>query len=301
MLTCGRIQINLEYMEYGPSPQNLERSLLQKAIRRGNVELVEKVVKYLISKGDFDWLRKRLAVITYEECWTLGTELRFDKNEHIIIEQYKNLALAVKNKNAAGLASLAMQLDKKNKTSDEVKAIETIANAMDNKEEFWDWIKTEPGYQKHKRRIELAKEHVTKAVYPTDKAQMFAAAYLCGKELVPETKFTQPDNDPNFPYWIAFDKHTELGRMLIEKAAKKIGCNYYEAARLAFYFEGSVTKQLTDSPYWEHILTFGNDASKTWNELKPILIDISKDHAKALEERINKPIPKKEDPQLSLF
>ena len=294
-------------MEYNPSPQNLERSLLQKAVRRGNVELVEKVVKYLISKGDFDWLRKRLAVITYEECWTLGTELRFDKNEHIIIEQYKNLALAVKNKNAAGLASLARKLSDgktfilENKSADEVRAIESVSNAMAHKEEFWGWIEKESGYAKHKRRIELAKEHVTKAVYATDKTQMFAAAYLCAKDLVPETKFTQPTYNQNFPYWVAFDKHTEYGKIFIEKAAKEIGCDYNKAAKLAFYCAGSVTNQLMDSPYWGHIIDIGNDERKIWDELKPKLIYFTKDHAKALEERINKPIPQKEDPQLSLF
>jgi hypothetical protein len=34
------------------SEHELERSLLQKAIRRGNEELTEKVVKYLTNVGD---------------------------------------------------------------------------------------------------------------------------------------------------------------------------------------------------------------------------------------------------------
>jgi hypothetical protein len=32
-----------------PAPNDMERSLLQKAVRRGNVELTDKVVQYLIS------------------------------------------------------------------------------------------------------------------------------------------------------------------------------------------------------------------------------------------------------------
>ena len=63
---------------------NLEiiKSLLQKAVRRADVELTEKVVKYLISIDEFKWLKSRLAVIAYEECWTFGSQLYNDQNKH---------------------------------------------------------------------------------------------------------------------------------------------------------------------------------------------------------------------------
>ena len=79
---------------YKSSPHNLERSLLQKAVRRGDVGLVEKVISYLIGVGDRNWLKKRLIIIAYEECWPLATEINSDK----IYDSYKKLALSVKIK-----------------------------------------------------------------------------------------------------------------------------------------------------------------------------------------------------------
>ena len=52
------------------SPYAVEHSLITKAVRRGNVDLVEKTFNYLINiAGQRHWLKNRLAVIGYEECW----------------------------------------------------------------------------------------------------------------------------------------------------------------------------------------------------------------------------------------
>ena len=40
------------------------RSLLQKAVRRGNTEMVNSVLHYFIQTGQDKWIRNRLAVIT---------------------------------------------------------------------------------------------------------------------------------------------------------------------------------------------------------------------------------------------
>lgn len=40
------------------------RSLLQKAVRRGDYNLTKKVIAYLLQIDEFQWLRKRLAVNT---------------------------------------------------------------------------------------------------------------------------------------------------------------------------------------------------------------------------------------------
>ena len=85
------------------SKNDIERSLLQKAVRRGNEAVVEKALKYLFSVDDTAWLKKRLFVIAYEECWTLGNELTATN----LTKDYKKITKSVKNKNAAGLASLA--------------------------------------------------------------------------------------------------------------------------------------------------------------------------------------------------
>ncbi|MFZ1290063.1 MAG: hypothetical protein WAR79_08230 [Melioribacteraceae bacterium] len=129
-----------------------------------------------------------------------------------------------------------------------------------------------------------------------DKPMMFAAAYLRAKKIVPRTTQTQPQNNPNFPYWIAFDKHTEMGKFVISEACKKININPYVGMSLSFYLEGSLCNQMTISPYWQLArewkmnqlkMTF-TEANIIWNQLKPIIIELTKDKAKDLQERIEK-------------
>ena len=47
----------------GPSKFELERSLLQKAVRRGNEYVIEKVFKYLLLNDKKSWLKKRSGFI----------------------------------------------------------------------------------------------------------------------------------------------------------------------------------------------------------------------------------------------
>jgi hypothetical protein len=174
------------------SLHELERSLLQKAVRRGNEELTEKVVKYLTDVGDTIWLRNRFPIIVFEECWTY-TGL-----------SYSILSRTVKNKNAAGLGALAV----KNNTSDDL-AIRAVARGIDNPVKFWEWARSNDS---NKHIIETAFSASKRSVSPEDKAMMFAAAYLAVKCPLPEIQVIEPNNDPNFPYWIAIDKHTGRGR-----------------------------------------------------------------------------------------
>ena len=99
-----------------PSPYLIEHSLIQKAVRRGNVELVEKVFNYLCDKkGQDKWLRNRLAVIGYEECWPYANELDYSCGDYKLLEQYKAITCRVKNKDCDGLAYLAKRLNQWNK------------------------------------------------------------------------------------------------------------------------------------------------------------------------------------------
>ena len=73
------------------SEYDVERSLLQKAVRRGYADLAERVVNYLLSVDDRAWLRKRLFVIAYEECWPIGSNLGGLNlvSEYIVLPRYK--------------------------------------------------------------------------------------------------------------------------------------------------------------------------------------------------------------------
>ena len=67
---------------------------------------------------------------------------------------------------------------------------------------------------------------------------------------------TQPTypTDPEFPIWVAFDRHTGLGRDAIIKAARTIGVDTSDALWIAFYIEGSKCSTMTPSQYWDKYL-----------------------------------------------
>lgn len=286
---------------------NLEiiRSLLQKAVRRADVELVEKIVKYLISIDDFTWLKNRLAVIAYEECWTFGSQLYDDQNKQKVLEQYLELAATVKNKNAAGLAILASKYhDGEWKAlvgdTDQKKAIESISNAIDSPNDFWKWVRSQKRtYDKYHGRIESAKKAVTKCKFETDKAMIYAAAYFAIKDEVPKTVPAQPQNDPNFPYWVAIDKHTTIGREAFIDTCQQVDLHPVAAQTIAFYLEGSRCNQIANSPYWDLAKKWAFDRMKDltsqmiytkWEELKPILIEFTRGSADEVKNIIEKPI-----------
>ncbi len=142
-----------------------------------------------------------------------------------LLEQYVTLSSTVKNKDAAGLATLAVKYKEGDwkalrGSNSQRSAITSVSNAIDNPDAFWKWA-LENG-RRHVGRIEAARVSLTKAIFDTDKAMMYAAAYFAAKDEVPLTANAQPLNSPNFPYWIAFDKHTDYGREVISEAAQKI-------------------------------------------------------------------------------
>ncbi len=297
---------------------NLEitKSLLQKAVRRADVELTEIIVKYLISIDEFKWLKSRLAVIAYEECWTFGSQLYDDQNKLKVLEQYLELAATVKNKNAAGLATLASKYhDGEWKAlvgnADQKKAIKSVANAIGSPNDFWEWVRSQKRtYNKHHGRIESAKRAVTKCKFETDKAMIYAVAYFAIKDEVPKTVPAQPQHDPNFPYWVAIDKHTTIGKEAFIDAYKKIDLLAVRGQRIAFYLEGSKCNQIMNSPYWDlskdwQLNRMGYTITQIhakWNELKPILIELTKRRADEVKNIIEKPISDTGDSdQLSLL
>lgn len=295
----------------GADNNDIERSLLQKAIRRGNEELVVKVLEYLIRVGDLSWLRKRLFVIAYEECWTLAHEITTDQ----IIEQYKKITRSVKNKNVAGLAALVSDYRKGNYgvldglVDDEIENIKSISNAIDTPKQFWTFIRNLPGYQGNYNRIESAVKATAKATFEHDKLLMFAASCLTAENQIPDTLFTQPNNDSNFPYWIAFDKHTTRGKEILIEASNKINLDSRFGMKLAFYFEGSICNQIVDSPYWTCLVNWEMrrmgfsipKASQIWEELKQIVVDLTSPKIKLLITNLNTISRSDDDQQISLF
>ncbi len=295
-----------------PSPNRIEHSLITKAVRRGNVELVEKVFKYLLTiKGQDKWLRNRLAVIGYEECWPYANTLKFTGTDYQVLEQYKAIACRVKNKDCDGLAYLAKRLNQGNEnavigTEEQQLAIRRIAEAIKDDTLFWSWIEKQPVYESHRQRIEAAKSARKKNLMQKDKSIMFAAAYFSVTNPIPDVEIIEPNNDPNFEYWVAIDKHTTEGEEIIGRASEKIKLPIHDGYLLAFFFAGALCNKNQQAPFFElfkqyrfGLMGFTSEQAKDkWEELKPLIIQMSKAEVDLMLNRINN--VKDESDQLEL-
>lgn len=228
------------------------RSLLQKAVRRGAVSVAEKATIYLIQQGESTWLRNRLGVITFEETWTYTSNLQFTTDENCLIAQYKNLARSSKNKDAAGLGSLAYELSKGSfdilrKNPQENRHIKIVAEAIKRPDDFWAWAKKNTSNLDFLKKAETGYKY---AGWPWDKAFALASAYLFICDGAPPT--TEHDLAPiTFPFWVAIDKHTPTGKIALAKCAEKININKSTLGWIQFYLESSKCENLQASLWWE--------------------------------------------------
>jgi hypothetical protein len=274
------------------------RSLLQKAVRRGNTEMVNSVLQYFIQTGQDKWLRNRLTVITAEECWPYLSSPTHD---------YIELTTAIKNKDAAGLGSVALAYrDKSYYVPPETEVME-VAELLERPNYFFENTRNyKLDYPQHVF-MEKAKEAYRKSTHEGDKATALAAAYLVAKHPMPEVSYVaQPNYE--FPIWVAFDKHTTLGGDAIIEAARSIGVDASSALCIAFYIEGSKCSNLAPSPWWDLYLKCRyyahnispEEAQDIWDRLVPVLKDLLKDRVENIKEVLSRYSPI-EEAQLTLF
>jgi hypothetical protein len=300
-----------------PDTDQLSRSLLQKAIRRGHSTLTQLVISCIIKNNDFDWLRKRLAVITFEECWTYGLDVSFEKNEQTITQHYLKIANTVKNKNAAGLGSLAYILSEGDTSvllgNKEDKAIKIVAEAIKRPNDFWNWAKQQQLNEYQMQLVENADKGFRKAGWPWDRAFAQAAAYLAITTDIPKTHFTNNNLCPvdEFPFWVGIDKHTTAGKAAIRQAAKTIGFNANKALWIAFYLESAQCNAIEDSPWWQRELDWRMnnklgmsfaEAREYWEIMKPLIQENLRDETENLKSKLLSFIPQQtQSVQLSLI
>lgn len=232
------------------------RSLIQKAVRRGALSVVEKAVVHLIQKGEITWLKNRLGVIAFEESWAYTSRLQFTTSEDSLIKQYIDIAKSSKNKNAAGLGSLAYELSKGTETvlvrNDPTnKHIKIVAEAIKRPSDFWTWAKKTNPDEGTLGFLEKAEIGFKLAGWPWDKAFAIASAYLfvCGELQDLETNSSFDSID--FPYWVAIDKHTSAGKIALVKCSEKFDLNKTTLGWIQFYLESAKCENLQASFWWE--------------------------------------------------
>jgi hypothetical protein len=264
--------------------------------------MVNSVLQYFLQTGQDKWLRNRLPVITAEECWPYLSNPTHN---------YITLTTAIKNKDAAGLGSVALAYKNKSYYVPSDPETMEVAELLERPNYFFENTRNyKLDYPQHVF-MEKAKEAYRKSSHEGDKATALAAAYLVAKHPMPEVSYvaqpTQP-TQPEFPIWIAFDKHTTLGGDAIVEAARSIGVDASEALCIAFYIEGSKCSNLAPSPWWELYLKcryFAHnispeEAQNKWDRLVPVLKDMLKDRVEDIKDILSRYSPV-EEAQMSLF
>ncbi len=283
-----------------PSPQTHQacRSLLQKAVRRGDVLLTRKIVSHLSEVGDANWLKMRTAVITFEECWPLGNNLQQTNNLIGIKDTLAYVSKAVKIKDAAGLGVLAYAHSEGDISmlsgTFEDKHIQSVSDAIRNPQKFWTWVAQNYLQDEQQLLLEASLKAYRRGGWPWDRALIQAAAYLAITDGIPIIQLT--DTAPEeVPFWVGLDKHTPQGKKALQKAAQRTGLPSRQLSWISFYLESARVNASVESYWWSrecqwrlNQIGLNYDKALTiWDKVRPTLIRILKEETEALEMHLN--------------
>jgi len=276
------------------------RSLLQKAVRRGNADLVYTTSAMIESLGskEKDWFTPHAAIITFEECWPLGAELAFNKRFHSKVATLIKVAGSTKARDASGLGKLAYALWKGDQSvlSDPAgdQHIRILTNAIERPKDFWQWVDSQVSGNQQQNLIRNAIKYRNKGS-PENRAVLQAAAYLCVTANIPEIKPIDPDAQ-KFPFWIAFDRHTPEGRLVLQDIARDLHMPVEQLEWTWFYFEGSQTNGDISSTWWERWCQWQfqkiglpkEEAHLLWEPTRPQIIQALADDSRRMQNHLYK-------------
>lgn len=277
------------------------RSLLQKAVRRGHPSLVRKVAGHLRQVGDTSWLRLRVAVINFEECWPLGAEFNPAGDFAESVDALVRAASSVKFKDAAGLGSLGYALSEGDQTvltgSPEDKQIKVICEAIKRPGDFWGWVSNKCGEERQNKLVDAAWRSYRRGGWPWDRAFMQAAAYLSVTQPLPEVE-TAKNGVDEFPFWVALDKHTPQGKVVLRGLAQKTKTPWRHLVWTSFYYESALTNDAVDSPWWKREVEWRlrkvgldhGEARIIWSKVRPLMAEELESHAEELRRHIEQPV-----------
>lgn len=283
-----------------PETHQVCRSLLQKTVRRGNADITHKVAHHLYLIGDLQWLLMRTPVIVFEECWPLSSNLPSALDYTSIMDVLIQTANSIKMKDAAGLGTLGYALSKGDysvlSNSVEDHHIKIISSAIARPQEFWNWALRDSNTDSVQRLTESAYKAYRRGGWPWDRAFMQAAVYLAITSGVPDVMPATTQFD-DFDFWVAIDKHTPTGKKVISNVSKLAKIPYRQVLWTSFYFEGAITNDSVNSPWWSREINWRlakigltyNQARDIWKKLQPIISEQLNPSAKLLEEHLYSP------------
>ncbi len=278
------------------------RSLLQKAVRRGFVPIVDRVATRLDVIGDSTWLRSRAVVITFEECWPLGGSISIDRGLSSKLAVLIAATGAAKDKDAAGLGALAHAYREGDRSMvnsvPEKRMLKIVAEALGRPREFFRWVVGETKSQKSSDIVRAAQEYLPVATWQWDKACILAGALLATTADLPTTDLTNPpEATEDFPYWVALDKHTDEGKTALREVAVQIKARYRQLIWASFYCESTQVNSLLPSPWFaaERAWRFAragvslDSATELWLRARPLVRERLTDAAQSLRSLVESP------------
>ena len=272
------------------------RSLLQKAVRHGQVDLVLTTSALLSSLGpqEKNWFRTRTAIITFEESWPLGSQLVFNKKFHSKVAALVKVSLSQKARDATGLGYLAYALSEGDASvlngTNQDRALKIIANAARRPIDFWSWIESQPQSEQQTPLIEKAR-YFRNEGSPRDKTVIQSAAYLALTNEIPNPEELPPPNEA-FPYWIAFDRHTAEGSTALRDIARDLHISLPQLEWSCYYFEGALANAALPSKWWDRYCDWrfrkiglvAAEAHLLWEPAKKQVIEALADDSRKLQK-----------------
>jgi len=274
------------------------RSLLQKAVRRGNANLVVTTCALLESLGarEKTWIRGRAAIITFEESWPLGVGLLFNKRFHSKVAALVRVARFQKSKDASGLGLLAYALFEGDPSvldgSTQDKDLKIVANAIRRPDAFWKWV-LQQGETKEQMTLIRHAHQFRKVGLPKDNAIIQAAAYLGSEGSLPQVNMAAVEVK-TFPYWVALDYHTTEGKRTLKDISRDLHIELPQLEWIAFYSEGNKTNDMCASPWWDRYCTWRfkkigipvEEAHLLWVPVRPQVISALEEESHQLHKDI---------------
>nr|MBS3722799.1 hypothetical protein [Delftia sp. PE138] len=236
-----------------PEVRPLLRSLLQKTVRRGDAQLAEIVACRLAERGDSAWLKTRAGVIAFEECWPYGAKL-LNRQPLVILREMASLT---KNKEAAGLGSLAHALAEGDRSvldaAPDPVAVKIVAASLTRTEEFFLWASRSCHDGERADLLRIARTYFQRASWPWDKAFASAAAYFAclGHPLTIEQSPPDAVTMSHFPLWVAVDRHTPSGKAALRRVASQLWIPSSQLEWSSFYLESASCNERAIGEWWE--------------------------------------------------
>jgi hypothetical protein len=274
------------------------RSLLQKAARRGDAQVVERALMRLDASGDKAWLRSRAIVITFEECWPLAASLSIDVGVSSKRTALLSVTGAAKQKDAAGLGALAHAYQEGNESmADGVpdrRTLRIVAEALGRPAAFFEWVFSQSNSRRATDLIRSAQRYLAAATWQWDKACILAGALLATVDDVPTIEPADPPSE-EFPYWVALDKHTPEGKVALGEVARQVNSSYRQLIWASFYCESARVNRLSSSPWWDAERTWRlgraglswDTAEELWSRARPLMRQHLEVEAAALQKFVD--------------